>query len=104
MSWVILFIAGIFETLWATGLKYSEGFSKLLPSIFTLITLVLSFYLLAIALKDLPVSIAYPVWTGIGAIGTVITGVVLLHEPFDVYRMICVMMIVGGITGLRILN
>ncbi len=104
MSWVILIVAGIFETFWATGLKYSEGFTRLLPSVFTLVTLVLSFFLLAVAMKDLPVSVAYPIWTGIGAFGTVLTGVFLLHEPFDIYRIICVMMIVGGITGLRILS
>ncbi len=104
MSWVILFIAGIFEVLWATGLKYSDGFTRLWPSVFTLITLVLSFVLLSVAMKDLPVSIAYPVWTGVGAIGTVITGVVLLNEPFDVYRLACITMIITGITGLRLLN
>jgi quaternary ammonium compound-resistance protein SugE len=104
MSWVILIVAGIFEVLWATGLKYSEGFSRLLPSIFTLVTLVLSFVFLSMAMKDLPVSVAYPVWTGVGAIGTVISGVVILHEPFDVYRLLCVTLIIGGITGLRPLH
>jgi len=104
MSWVILFVAGIFEVLWATGLKYSEGFTRLWPAVFTLITLVLSFVLLSLAMKDLPVSIAYPIWTGVGAIGTVITGVVLLNEPFDVYRLACITMIITGITGLRLLN
>jgi len=104
MSWVILFVAGIFEVLWATGLKYSEGFTRFWPAVFTLITLVLSFVLLSLAMKDLPVSIAYPIWTGVGAIGTVITGVVLLNEPFDVYRLACITMIITGITGLRLLN
>jgi len=104
MSWVILFVAGIFEVLWATGLKYSEGFTRFWPAVFTLITLVLSFVLLSVAMKDLPVSIAYPIWTGIGALGTVITGAVLLNEPFDIYRLACVTMIVTGITGLRLLN
>lgn len=104
MSWVILIVAGIFEVLWATGLKYSEGFSKLFPSVFTMVTLILSFVLLSVAMKDLPVSVAYPVWTGVGAIGTVVSGVLLLHEPFDVYRLLCVTMIIGGITGLRLLS
>lgn len=104
MSWVILFIAGIFEMLWATGLKYSEGFTRLLPSVFTLVTLVLSFVLLAVAMKELPVSIAYPVWTGIGAIGAVLSGVIFLHEPFDIYRLLCVTLIISGITGLRLLS
>ena len=93
-----------FRSSLATGLKYSEGFTRFWPAIFTLVTLVLSFVLLSVAMKDLPVSIAYPIWTGIGALGTVITGAVLLNEPFDIYRLACVTMIVTGITGLRLLN
>ncbi len=104
MSWIILLIAGIFEVLWATGLKYSEGFSRLLPSMFTMVTLILSFVLLSVALKDLPVSVAYPVWTGVGAIGTVMSGVIILHEPFDIYRLVCITLIISGITGLRLLS
>lgn len=104
MSWVVLVIAGIFEVLWATGLKYSEGFTKLWPSVFTLITLILSFVLLAYAMKNLPISTAYVVWTGIGAVGTVISGVMIFAEPFDGYRLLCITMIIGGITGLRLLS
>ncbi|HNX78034.1 MAG TPA: multidrug efflux SMR transporter [Candidatus Rifleibacterium sp.] len=104
MSWVILLVAGIFEVLWATGLKHSEGFSRLLPSMFTVITLIMSFVLLSIALKELPVSVAYPVWTGIGAVGTVMSGVIILNEPFDFYRLLCITLILSGITGLRLLS
>lgn len=104
MSWTILIIAGLFEVMWATSLKYSEGFTKLLPSIFTLITLTLSFVLLAFAMKDLPISTSYVVWTGIGAVGTVITGAILFAEPFDGYRLACITLIISGIVGLKILS
>lgn len=104
MPWVILLIAGLFEVMWATGLKASDGFTKLGASVFTIVTLVLSFVFLAIAMKNLPVGPAYAVWTGIGAVGTVIVGVILFNEPFGYYRLACLAMIVCGIAGLRILS
>ncbi len=101
MAWFILFIAGIFEVAWAIGLKYSEGFSKFWPSVFTLICLAISMALLAYAVRILPVGTAYAVWTGIGAIGTVILGMVLFNEPKDLVRILFISMILGGILGLK---
>lgn len=101
MPWLILLIAGVFEVMWATSLKASGGFTRIGPTLFTIITLICSFIFLAMALKNLPVGTAYAVWTGIGAVGTVITGIFLFQEPFDVPRMICLAMIVAGIAGLR---
>jgi len=101
MPWLILFIAGIFEVMWATSLKASGGFTRIGPTLFTIIALICSFVFLAMALKNLPVGTAYAVWTGIGAVGTVITGIFLFQEPFDGPRMVCLAMIVAGIAGLR---
>src|SRR6478736_4506028 len=86
MAWFILFVAGIFEIAWAIGLKYSEGLSKFWPSVFTLVCLVISMGMLAYAVRSLPVGTAYAVWTGIGAVGTVILGMVLFNEPKDLAR------------------
>ena len=80
MSWTILFLAGIFEIFWAVGLKYSDGFTKLFPTIFTIVTMIISFYLLSLALKALPIGTAYAVWVGIGTVGTVIAGIMLFGE------------------------
>lgn len=104
MYWLILFVAGIFEIVWAVGLKMTEGFSKLLPSVITLAGIIASFFFLAIALKKLPLSIAYAVWTGIGTAGTVLIGIFYFHEPTDLAHLICVAMILCGIIGLRILT
>ncbi|QGG48512.1 small Multidrug Resistance family protein [Heliorestis convoluta] len=102
LAWLYLFIAGLFEVLWAIGLKYSEGFSRLWPSIGTLCAMVLSFFLLAQALKSLPLGTAYAVWTGIGAIGTVLLGIVLFGESRELSRLFFILLILIGIVGLKI--
>lgn len=101
MSWGILFLAGIFEIFWAIGLKYSDGFTKLIPSIFTLITMIISFYLLSLALKTLPIGTAYAVWVGIGTIGTVIAGIILFGESTSLIRVVSILFILIGIIGLK---
>ncbi len=101
MNWIILFVAGLFETAWAVGLKYSDGFSKPLPSVITIAAMAVSIYLLSLAVKDLPIGTAYAVWTGIGAVGTVIAGIFLFKEPVDLLRILFIAMIIGGILGLR---
>jgi quaternary ammonium compound-resistance protein SugE len=102
MPWIILFIAGLLEVVWALMLKQSEGFSKPLPTAVFFIALVLSMFLLSQALKSLPVGTAYAVWTGIGAAGTAILGMILFGESRDVLKLISLVMLVGGIIGLRI--
>lgn len=102
MAWVYLIIAGLFETAWAVALKYSEGFTRLWPSVVTIAAMTISIYLLAISLKTLPLGTAYTVWTGIGAIGTVIYGIMVFGESKDLLRILFVIMIVGGIVGLKI--
>jgi quaternary ammonium compound-resistance protein SugE len=101
MAWFILFVAGIFEIAWAVGLKYSEGLSKFWPSVFTIVCLVISMGMLAFAVRSLPVGTAYAVWTGIGAVGTVILGMVLFNEPKDLARIFFIGMILAGIIGLK---
>ena len=103
-AWVILFIAGLLETGWAVGLKYTDGWTKLLPSAVTLIFMAGSFYLLSRSLEDLPVGTAYAVWTGIGAVGTVIIGMLVLGESRDVLRVLCILLIVAGIIGLMVVS
>ncbi len=102
MAWFYLIIAGLFETAWAVALKYSEGFTRLWPSVVTVVAMAISIYLLAISLKTLPLGTAYTVWTGIGAIGTVIYGIMVFGESKDLLRILFVIMIVGGIVGLKI--
>lgn len=102
MPWLVLFVAGLFECAWAVGLKYTEGFSRLWPSVWTLFAMFVSFYLLAYAMRFLPVGTAYAVWTGIGAVGTVILGVVLFSEPASWARLVCVGLIICGILGLKV--
>ncbi len=102
MAWTLLVLAGLMEIGWAIGLKYTEGFSRLWPSIFTAAAMLLSIVLLGMAVKSIPIGTAYAVWTGIGAVGTVILGIVLFHEPATALRLACVAMIVGGIVGLKI--
>lgn len=104
MNWLYLTIAGFFEVFWAVGLKFSHGFTKILPSVLTVIGMLASFYFLSLSLKKLPLSIAYAVWTGIGTVGTVLFGVLYFGESISLAKIICVSMIVGGIMGLRILN
>lgn len=102
MAWLILAVAGVFEVVWAMGLKYSHGFTKLGPSVFTLIAMAISIYLLAIATKTLPIGTAYAVWTGIGAIGAVIMGIILFRDPTTWQRLLFVGLILSGIIGLKI--
>ncbi len=102
MPWVILFIAGLFEVAWAIGLKYTEGFTRLWPSVGTLAAMGLSVVLLGFAMRTLPVGTAYAVWTGIGAVGTVILGIVLFSEPATAARLLCLGLIMAGILGLKL--
>ena len=104
IAWIILFVAGLFETAWAIGLKYSNGFTKLWPSVFTIIAMAISIWLLSISLKTLPVGSAYAVWTGIGAVGTAILGIILFHESKDILKILFILMIVAGLIGLRLVS
>jgi len=100
-AWVIVLIAGLLETGWALGLKYSDGFTKPVPSILTVIGAAASFWLLSIAMKDLPVGTAYAVWVGIGAVGTAILSVFLFGDPVNLMRVVGVLLIIGGIIALK---
>jgi quaternary ammonium compound-resistance protein SugE len=102
MKWIYLVIAGVFEVGWAVGLRYSQGFSKLLPSILTVIGMIASFYFLSLSLKSLPLGTAYAVWTGIGTVGTVIFGVVLFKEQINIMSVIFIGFIISGIIGLKL--
>ncbi len=104
MKWLMLIIAGLFETGWAIGLKYSQGFTKLIPSVFTIVGMIASFYFLSLALKNLPLGTAYAIWTGIGTVGTVALGIILFKEPIDILRLICIGFIVIGIIGLKVVS
>lgn len=102
MYWVILIIAGIFEVFWAVGLKYSEGFTRPLYNVITFICLLISFILLGISMRELPVGIAYAVWVGIGVIGTSIYGVMIFNEPNSIIKVISLGFIVAGLIGLKL--
>jgi quaternary ammonium compound-resistance protein SugE len=102
MSWIILLVAGLFEVAWAIGLKYTEGFSRLWPSVGTVAAMTASVVLLGWAMRSLPVGTAYAVWTGIGAVGTVTLGIFLFNEPATIGRLACVGFIVAGILGLKL--
>ncbi|MET0266675.1 MAG: quaternary ammonium compound efflux SMR transporter SugE [Duganella sp.] len=102
MHWLILILAGLLEVVWAVGLKYTEGFTKLVPSALTLAAMAGSVGLLGLALRALPLGTAYAIWTGIGTVGTVIYGIVMLNEPASALRLACIAMIVGGIIGLKV--
>ncbi|GAA3566643.1 hypothetical protein GCM10022265_15670 [Marinobacter xestospongiae] len=102
MAWILLILAGLFEVGWAVGLKYTEGFTRLWPSVWTIAAMALSFGLLSVALKSLPLGTAYGVWVGIGAIGTVLLGMVLLGETASLARIVSVLLIVAGIIGLKL--
>ncbi|MBX4270066.1 quaternary ammonium compound efflux SMR transporter SugE [Clostridium estertheticum] len=104
MEWFYLVVAGLFEVEWAIELKYSLGFTKVLPSLLTIIGMLTSFYFLSLSLKSLPLGTAYAVWTGIGTVGTVVLGVILFKEPIDIMRVICVALIVSGIIGLKLIT
>ena len=102
MSWSILVVAGLFEVVWAIGLKYTDGFTRLWPSIGTAVAMLISVVLLGLAMRTLPVGTAYAVWTGIGAVGTVILGIALFDDPATPARLLCVALIVSGILGLKL--
>ena len=102
MAWVYLFVAGLFEIAWAIGLKYTDGFSRVAPSVFTIASMVVSVVLLGLALKTLPVGTGYAVWTGIGTIGTALLGIALFGEPATAVRLACIGLIVAGILGLKL--
>jgi quaternary ammonium compound-resistance protein SugE len=104
MAWGMLFIAGLMEIGWAIGLKYTDGFTRLVPSVLTLISMVGSVILLGLSLKTLPVGTAYAVWTGIGTVGTAMLGIWLLGEPATALRLGCIGLIVAGIVGLKLVT
>jgi quaternary ammonium compound-resistance protein SugE len=101
MDWLLLMIAGVFEIIWAIGLKYTEGFTRLWPSMGTLAAMAISMILLAQALKTIPVGTGYAIWTGIGAAGTAVMGIALFDESRHVVRLLCIVLIVAGIVGLK---
>lgn len=102
MAWILLFFAGLFEVGWAIGLKYTEGFTKIGPTVLTVASMIVSLGLLGLALKTLPVGTAYAVWTGIGTVGTALLGIWLLGEPATAMRLACIALIVAGIAGLKL--
>ena len=104
MAWLILGVAGLFEIGWAVGLKYTEGFTRPWPTVWTAVAMIISVALLGIAMRDLPVGTAYAVWTGIGAVGTVILGIALFGDPATTSRLACVALILAGIVGLRLIS
>ena len=104
MSWIILFFAGVLEIAWAVGLKHTAGFTRLWPSVFTLVTMAGSVGMLGLALRALPLGTAYAVWTGIGTVGTAVFGMVMLNEPAGALRLVSIAMIVAGIAGLKLLT
>ena len=104
MAWIYLFFAGLFEVGWAIGLKYTEGFSRLVPSLLTVAAMIVSLALLGLALKTLPVGTAYAVWTGIGAVGTAALGIYLFGEPATAARLTCIGLILSGIIGLKLVT
>ncbi|GIK79266.1 MAG: quaternary ammonium compound efflux SMR transporter SugE [Pseudorhodoplanes sp.] len=104
MAWLALLLAGLLEVGWALGLKYSDGFTRLWPSVMTLAAIAASFALMAVALQSVPFGTAYAVWTGIGAAGSVLAGMILFNEPADLARLSCVVLIVTGIVGIKIVT
>ena len=104
MPWLLLLLAGLFEVAWAIGLKYIDGFSRPLPTLLTLSAMGVSVLLLAMAVKQLPLGTAYAVWTGIGAVGTVLMGIWLFNEPATLARVLCLLLIIGGILGLKFIG
>jgi quaternary ammonium compound-resistance protein SugE len=104
MAWVYLTVAGLFEIGWAIGLKYSDGFSKPVPSLITVAAMAMSIWLLSVAMKTIPVGTAYAVWTGIGAVGVAVLGMVLFGESREILRIICLFLIIAGIIGLKLVS
>lgn len=102
MAWIILVIAGLFEVGWAIGLKYTEGFTRFWPTVWTILAMIISLWFLGIAMKSLPLGTAYTIWVGVGAVGTVVLGIVLLGEPANAARLISVALIIAGIVGLKL--
>ena len=102
MAWMILMVAGLFEVGWAIGLKYTEGFTRLVPSLLTVAAMIVSVYLLAIAVRTLPIGTGYAVWTGVGAAGTALLGIVLFSEPATLARIASIALIIAGIVGLKL--
>lgn len=102
MNWLLLIVAGCFEVVWAIGLKYTDGFSRFWPSLVTVVAMIISVVLLGLAMRSLPVGTAYPVWMGIGAVGTVIFGAVLFAEPLHVWKLLSVALILLGVAGLKL--
>jgi quaternary ammonium compound-resistance protein SugE len=103
-AWILLVLAGLLEIVWAVGLKYTDGFTRWLPSSLVLAAAGLSFWLLALAMKALPVGTAYAVWVGIGAVGAALLGIVLFREPATAARLLCLVLIVAGVIGLRVVS
>ncbi len=104
MAWALLVAAGVLEIGWAVGLKYTEGFTRLWPSVWTIAAMIVSMYMLALAARTLPIGTAYAVWVGIGAAGALILGIVLLGEPRSLARMACVGLIIAGVIGLKLFD
>lgn len=102
MNWTYLAIAGVLEIAWAIGLKYTEGWTRLVPSLITGVLMVASFYFLSLAVRTLPIGTAYAVWTGIGTVGAAILGMILFDEPKDIVRIACIFLIIAGIAGLKL--
>ena len=104
MAWVYLVVAGLFECAWAIGIKYTDGFTKIVPSVLTLAAMAISVWLLSIAMKTIPIGTAYAVWTGIGAVGVALLGMFLFDESKDIARIFCLLLIVSGIVGLKLFS
>lgn len=100
-AWTLLLLAGVFEAVWAIGLKYTDGFTRLMPTVVTLVAMVASMIMLAYAVRDLPVGTAYPIWVGIGAVGTAVFGIAVLGEPATMLRLFFLAMLIGSILGLK---
>ncbi len=104
MAWIYLAVAGLFECGWAIGIKYTEGFTKPVPTVLTISAMAISFWLLSIAMKTIPIGTAYAVWTGIGAVGVALLGMLLFNESKDMVRIFCLLLIVSGIIGLKLVS
>lgn len=102
MDWLLLIVAGVFEVAWATGLKYTEGFTRLWPSVITIAAMLVSFFTLAQAIRTIPLGTGYAIWTGIGAVGTAAVGIALFGEAASLARLACMGLVVGGIVGLKL--
>jgi len=104
VAWIYLIIAALFECGWAIGLKYTDGFTKIWPSVFTIVAMIVSFQFLALAMKTIPVGTAYAIWTGIGTVGVAVLGMVLFGESKDIARILCIALIIAGVIGLKIFS